>query len=307
LGPLREENDMNLWERVRPVLAVALLGLLGANLLATLSTQQDLKQSLTQLQNSQQQLNKALTENQEQLEQLSSHLQSELERQASLFSESSSMAAYSPEGLLVTTTLSPKEYQTNSKITVTYSVNGQSVTYEATQNGSEFSASGLVPFCETVEISAAISTDEAINQEPLPALFCPTLLSFDAYSSYSYSENLLYFTLSNSQSPQLLESLESISLAVLREGAVVGVVYPQAIESSQLPEAMKGGNAALCYQADLSPFLTLEGDFQVVPRFQCSTGLNYAQEPMFLFTASTQGLSNYESGTTWYPPVFATK
>lgn len=295
---------MNLWERVRPVAVVVALGLLGADLLLSLGAQREMKQSLTQLQNSQQQLTKALSENQEQLEQLSSHLQSELERQASLFSECSSMAAYTPEGLLVTTTLSPKEYQTNSKITVTYSVNGKSVTYEASQNGSEFSASGLVPYCETVEISAAISTDEAINQEPLPSLFCTTLLSFDAYSSYAYDENLLYFTLSNAQSAQLLDSLESINLAVLREGTVVGVVYPQQIESSQLPEAMKGGSAVLCYQADMSAFVNLEGDFQVVPRFQCSSGLSYAQESLFSFSASANGLSNYETGSAWYPPVF---
>ncbi|MBQ8599524.1 MAG: hypothetical protein IJ411_05355 [Oscillospiraceae bacterium] len=295
---------MKLMDSLKPYLSLIIAALLAANLFSTWSLNRTIEEKMDKLLTSQNNIQSAVEENQSQISSLSSNMQDELERQASLFSESNSVVSYSAEGLVVTTTLTPKEYNTDSKITVTCSSNGKSFAKEAVQNGSEFEAVCVVPYCETIDISAAITTGEAIEQEPLPSIPCQTVLAFDIYTEYSYSENLLYFTISNPQSGALLESLDGIHLAILREGTVIGHVYPKSIESSSLPDSMKGSSICLAYTADLSQFINLEGDMQVVPKIQSSTGLGYAEDAMFQFSGTANGLDSYVTGNSWYPPVF---
>lgn len=295
---------MKRMDSLKPYLSLIIAALLAANLFSTWSLNRTIEEKMDKLLSSQSNIQSAVEESQSQISSLSSDMQDELERQASLFSESSSVVSYSAEGLVVTTTLTPKEYNTDSKITVTCNSNGKSFAKEAVQNGSEFEAVCVVPFCEIIDISAAISTGEAIEQEPLPSIPCQTVLAFDIYTEYSYSENLLYFTISNPQSGALLESLDGVHLAILREGTVIGHVYPEAIESSSLPDSMKGSSICLAYAADLSQFIKLEGDMQVVPKIQSSTGLDYAEDAMFQFTGTAEGLDSYMTGNSWYPPVF---
>ena len=295
---------MKLMDSIKPYVSLALVALLAANLLSTVTLNRSLENKLDQLILAQNNIQKAVEENQKQISSMSGDLQSELERQASLFSESSSVVSYSAEGLVVTTKLTPKEYNTDSKITVTCVSDGKSFSKEAVQNGSEFEAVCVVPFCESVDISAAISTGEAIEQEPLPSIPCQTVLAFDIYSEYSYGENLLYFTVSNPQSSDLLESIEKLHLSIVRDGVAVGAVYPTAITSLELPDSMKGTKVCLAYTADLSPYINLEGSFQVVPKIQSTTALNYAEEAMFQFEATAEGLDSFMTGDSWYPPVF---
>ena len=295
---------MKFMDTIKPYLSLALVALLAANLLSTVTLNRSIEDKLDQLISSQNNIQKAVEENQKQISSMSGDLQNELERQASLFSESSSVVTYSAEGLVVSTKLTPKEYNTDSKITVTCTSNGKSFSKEAAQNGTEFEAVCVVPFCETVDISAAISTGEAIEQEPLPSIPCQTVLAFDIYSEYSYGENLLYFTISNPQSAVLLESIQTMHLSIVRDGIAVGAVYPTAITSLELPDSMKGTEVCLAYTADLSPYLNLEGSFQIVPKIQSSTGLSYAEESMFQFEATAEGLDSYMVGDSWYPPVF---
>ena len=295
---------MKLMDSIKPYVSLALVALLAANLLSTVTLNRSLENKLDQLILAQNNIQKAVEENQKQISSMSGDLQSELERQASLFSESSSVVSYSAEGLVVTTKLTPKEYNTDSKITVTCVSDGKSFSKEAVQNGSEFEAVCVVPFCESVDISAAISTGEAIEQEPLPSIPCQTVLAFDIYSEYSYGENLLYFTVSNPQSSDLLESIEKLHLSIVRDGVAVGAVYPTAITSLELPDSMKGTKVCLAYTADLSPYINLEGSFQVVPKIQSTTALNYAEEAMFQFKATAEGLDSFMTGDSWYPPVF---
>lgn len=295
---------MKLMDSMKPYLSLIIAALLAVNLFSTWSLNRTIEEKMDKLLSSQNNIQSAVKENQSQISSLSSNMQDELERQASLFSESNSVVSYSAEGLVVTTTLTPKEYNTDSKITVTCSSNGKSFAKEAVQNGSEFEAVCVVPYCETIDISAAITTGEAIEQEPLPSIPCQTVLAFDIYTEYSYSENLLYFTISNPQSGALLESLDSIHLAILREGTIIGHVYPESIGSSSLPDSMKGSSVCLAYTADLSQFINLEGDMQVVPKIQSSTGLSYAEDAMFQFSGTANGLDSYVTGNSWYPPVF---
>lgn len=295
---------MKLMDSMKPYLSLIIAALLAVNLFSTWSLNRTIEEKMDKLLSSQNNIQSAVEENQSQISSLSSNMQDELERQASLFSESNSVVSYSAEGLVVTTTLTPKEYNTDSKITVTCSSNGKSFAKEAVQNGSEFEAVCVVPYCETIDISAAITTGEAIEQEPLPSIPCQIVLAFDIYTEYSYSENLLYFTISNPQSGALLESLDSIHLAILREGTIIGHVYPESIGSSSLPDSMKGSSVCLAYTADLSQFINLEGDMQVVPKIQSSTGLSYAEDAMFQFSGTANGLDSYVTGNSWYPPVF---
>ncbi len=292
------------WDSMKPLVSLVIVGLLGANLFSTWQLNQTMSSSLRQLSNSQSNIQKALEETQKQLSTMNGNMEAEFDRQASLFSESSSVVTYSAEGLVVTTTLTPKELNTDSKITVTALSDGKSFAKEAVQNGSEFSAVSVVPFCETVEINAAISNGESIQQENLPSIPCQTVLAFDIYSNYEYSENLLYFTISNPQSGALLDSLKKIHLSVLRNGEVVGAIYPESIELSQLPDSMKGNSACLAYTADLSPYLNLEGELQVVPKITSTTGLSYAENILFSFSGNENGLSSYQSGESWFPPLF---
>lgn len=285
-------------------LSLLIAALLAGNLASTWMLNNNISEKMDQLITAQNKMQTAVNNNQTQIAQLSSSMQDELERQASLFSDSVSIVNYSAEGFVVTTTLTPKEYNTDSKLTVTCVSNGKSFSKEAVQNGSEFEAVCVVPYCETIDISAAISTGEAINQEPLPSIPCQTLLAFDIYSSFSYDENLLYFTVSNQQGPALLESLKSLQLSILRDDVVIGSVYPTAVEPTELPDSLKGNSSALCYTADLNPFIGLEGQLQVCPKIQSTTGLNYSQDPLFLLTGTTTGLSSFETGDSWYPPVF---
>lgn len=295
---------MKFWEHLKPYLSLVIAALLTANLLSTWSLNRSLDEKMDMLLDAQNNIQNSVVTNQTQISQLSSHLQDELERQASLFSESSSVVSYSAEGLVVTTTLTPKEYSTDSKITVTCASDGKTFSKEAVQNGSEFVAVCVVPFCETIDISAAITTGEAIHQEPLPSIPCQTLLAFDIYTDFSYDNSCLYFTVSNPQSSQLLDSLTAISLTVERDSNVMGIIYPKSIEPGELPDSMKGNSTCLCYVADLSPYLTLEGELRLYPRIQSSTGLSYAQEPMFSFTIDEEGLDSYETGNNWFPPIF---
>ena len=295
---------MKLMDSIKPYISLAIVALLTANLLSTMTLNRSIEKKLDQLILSQNNIQKAVSENQKQITTLSSDLQSEMERQASLFSESNSVVSYSSEGLVVTTKLTPKEFNTDSKITVTCVSNGKSFSKEAVQNGSEFEAVCVIPFCETVDISAAITTGEAIEQEPLPSIPCQTILAFDLYSEYAYSENLLYFTVSNPQSADLLESIKSMHLSIVRDGIAVGAVYPNSITSTELPDSMRGTNLCLAYTADLSPYLNLEGNFQVIPKIQSTTELSYAEQPMFQFSTTAEGLDSYMTGDSWYPPVF---
>lgn len=295
---------MKLMDAIKPYVSLALVVLLTANLLSTINLTRSIEEKMNQLLISQNNTQKAVQENQQQVNNLSSNLQNELERQASLFSESSSVVTYSAEGLVVTTKLTPKEYNTDSKITVTCISDGKSFSKEAVQNGTEFEAVCTIPFCESIDISAAISTGEAIEQEPLPSIPCQTVLAFDIYSEYSYGENLLYFTVSNPQNSALLESIQKMHLSIMRDGVSVGAVYPVAITSLELPDSMKGTKVCLAYTADLSPYLNLEGNFQVVPKIQSTTGLNYIDDSMFQFEATTEGLDSFMTGNSWYPPVF---
>ncbi len=295
---------MKLMDSIKPYLSLAIVALLTANLLSTMTVNRSIEHKLDQLILAQNNMQKSVEENQKQITALSSDLQGELERQASLFSESNSMVSYSAEGLVVTTKLTPKEFNTDSKITVTCTSNGKTFSKEAVQNGSEFEAVCVIPFCETVDISAAITTGEAIEQEPLPSIPCQTILAFDLYSEYAYSENLLYFTVSNPQSSTLLESIKSMHLSIVRDGIAIGAVYPTSITSSALPDSMRGTNLCLAYTADLSPYLNLEGDFQVIPKIQSTTELNYAELPMFQFSTTAEGLDSYMTGDSWYPPIF---
>ncbi len=295
---------MKLMDSIKPYLSLALVALLAANLWSTMSLNRSLEEKLNQLISSQNNIQKAVEENQKQITIMSGDLHNELERQASLFSESSSFVAYSSDGLVVTTKLTPKEYNTDSKITVTCTSDGKSFSKEAVQNGTEFEAVCVIPFCETVDISAAISTGEAIEQEPLLSIPCQTVLAFDIYSEYSYGENLLYFTVSNPQNAALLESIKAMHLSVVRDGVTVGAVYPTGITSLDLPDSMKGTEICLAYTADLSPYLNLEGSFQVVPKIQSATGLSYVEDSMFQFEATAEGLDSYMTGDSWYPPAF---
>ena len=285
-------------------LSLLIVALLAGNLASTWMLNNNINDKMDQLITAQSKMQTAVNNSQTQIAQLSNSMQNELERQASLFSESNSIVSYSAEGFVVTTTLTPKEYNTDSKLTVTCVSNGKSFSKEAVQNGSEFEAVCVVPYCETIDISAAISTGEAINQEPLPSIPCQTLLAFDIYSSYSYEENLLYFTVSNQQGPALLESLKALQLSVLRDDVVIGSIYQTAIEATELPDSLKGNSSALSYSADLSPFIGLEGELQICPKIQSTTGLSYSQDPLFLLSGTTTGLSSFETGDSWYPPVF---
>ena len=295
---------MKFLDSLKPYLSLFIAGLLAANLFSTWTLNRTIEDKMSQLISSQSTMQKTLSSNENQLSQISSNMQDELERQASLFSESNSIVSYSADGLVVTTTLTPKEYNTDSKITVTCISNGRSFSKEAVQNGSEFVASCVVPYCETIDISTVITSGDAIKQETLPSIPCQTLLAFDIYSQFEYSENLLYFTVSNPQSTELLESLQSINLAVIRDSVVIGAVYPQAIENSQLPDSMKGNSSCLAFTADLSPYIKLEGEMSIVPRIQSSTGLSYADDSLFFFTGTKDGLESYTTGDSWYPPLF---
>ncbi len=289
---------------LKPLAILLVVALLTANLALTWQLNQTMASSLRQLSSAQNNIQKSLEATQQQLSTMNGNMEAEFDRQASLFSESSSVVSYSPEGLVVTTTLTPKELSTDSKITVTSVSNGKSFPKEAVQNGSEFSAVSVVPFCETVEISAAISSGESIQQENLPSIPCQTVLAFDIYSHYEYGEQLLYFTVSNPQSADLLDSLKSIHLSVLRDGAVVGAIYPEKVELSSLPDAMKGNSNCLAYSADLSPYLSLEGELQIVPKINSTTGLSYAEDVLFSFIGTANGVDSYQSGDSWYPPLF---
>lgn len=291
-------------DAMKPYLSLAVIALLAANLLSTVSLNHNLEQQLSAITNSQTTLQKAVEENQQQISAINNTIVNTLEQQASLFSESSSVVSYSPDGLVVSTKLTPKEYNTDSKITVSCLSDGKTFAKEAVQNGSEFEAICVVPFCESIDINAAITTGEIIEQEPLPSIPCQTVLAFDIYSEYSYSEQLLYISVFNQQNPALLDSLESIHFAILRDGAVIGHIYPTAIESNQLPDSMKGNNSCLAFTADLSQYLALEGDMEVSPRIQSSTGLKYADDSVFRFSCTEDGLDSYESGNYWYPPIF---
>lgn len=295
---------MKLMDSLKPYLSLAIVALLAANLVVSWNNDRQLQEQMKTLLDSQSKLQSAVASSQTQINQLSGSLQEELERQASLFSENSTTVSYSAEGYVVTTTLTPKEYNTDSKLTVTCTVDGKTYSKEAAQNGSEFVAVCVVPFCENIDISAAITTGEEIHQEPLPSIPCQTLLAFDIYTEFSYDDSTLYFTVSNPQGTALLESLTSINLAVERDSTVIGAVYPQAITTSELPDSMKGSSACLCYAADMSPFMNLEGELHVLPRIQSSTGLAYAQDSMFTFTVDADGLDSYESGESWYPALF---
>lgn len=295
---------MKLMDSLKPYLSLLIAALLAANLFSTWSLNRTIEEKMDKLLNSQVNIQSTLEENQNQISNLSSNIQDQLERQASLFSESNSTVSYSAEGLVVSTTVIPKEYNTDSKITVTCSSNGKSFAKEAVQNGSEFEAICVVPFWETIDISAAITTGEAIEQEPFPSIPCQTVLAFDIYTEYSYSENRLYFTISNPQSGALLESLNNIHLVIQREGSIIGHIYPESIESSSLPDSMKGNSICLAYTADLSQFIKLEGDIQVIPKIQSSTGLSYVEDAMFQFVGTSDGLDSYTIGNSWYPPVF---
>lgn len=285
-------------------LSLLIAALLAGNLASTWMLNNNINQKMDQLIAEQSKIQTAVSNNQTQLAQMSSNMQDEFDRQASLFSESNSTVSYSAEGFVVTTTLTPKEYNTESKLTVTCISNGKSFSKEAVQNGSEFEAVCVVPYCETIDISAAISTGDSINQEPLPSIPCQTILAFDIYSSFSYEENMLYFTVSNQQGPALLDSLKGLQLSVLRDNTVIGSVYPKAIETSELPDSLKGNSSALCYVADLNPYIGLEGQLQICPKIQSTTGFSYSQDPLFLLTGSSTGLSSFESADSWYPPVF---
>lgn len=291
-------------ESLKTCLTLLIAALLAGNLASTWMLNDSINDKMDQLISAQNKIQTAVNNNQTQIAQMSSSMQDELERQASLFSESSTTVSYSAEGFVVTTSLTPKEYNTDSKLTVTCISNGRSFSKEAVQNGSEFEAVCVVPYCEIIDISAAISSGESINQEPLPSIPCQTLLAFDIYSNFSYEENLLYFTVSNQQGPALLESLKNLQLSVLRDNVVIGSVYPTAIESTELPDSLKGNSSALCYTADLTPFIGLEGQLQICPKIQSTTGLNYSQDPLFLLTGTTTGLSSFETADTWYPPIF---
>ncbi len=289
---------------LKPLAILLVVALLTANLALTWQLNQTMASSLRQLSSAQNNIQKTLEATQQQLSTMNGNMEAEFDRQASLFSESSSVVSYSAEGLVVTTTLTPKELSTDSKITVTAVSNGKSFPKEAVQNGSEFSAVSIVPFCETVEINAAISSGESIQQETLPSIPCQTVLAFDIYSHYEYGEQLLYFTVSNPQSADLLDSLKSIHLSVMRDGAVVGAIYPEKVELSSLPDAMKGNSSCLAYSADLSPYLTLEGELQIVPKISSTTGLNYAEDVLFSFIGTANGVDSYQNGDSWYPPLF---
>ncbi len=295
---------MNFMDRLRPYLSLVIVGLLAANAFATWSLSRSIDDKLDKLLNAQKNIQSTVTSSQDMISQMNSNMQDEFDRQASLFSESNSVVSYSEEGLVVTTTLTPKEFNTESKITVTSVSNGLSYPKEAVQNGSEFVATCVVPFCEIVDISAAITTGTAIEQEPLPSIPCQTLLAFDIYSHYEYDEQLLYFTVSNPQSAELLNSLKNIHLSVVRDGQVVGAVYPTAAELSALPDSMKGNGNCLAYTADLSPYVTLEGEMQVLPKIQSTTGLTYASDVLFSFKGTAEGMDSYMSGDSWYPPLF---
>lgn len=295
---------MKLMEVLKPYLSLAIVGLLAVNAFTTWTLSRSIDDKLDKLLRAQENIQNTVASSQEQISQMNSNMQDEFDRQASLFSESSSVVSYSAEGLVVTTTLTPKEFNTESKITVTSVSNGLSYPKEAVQNGSEFVASCVVPFCESIDISAAITTGTAIEQEPLPSIPCQTLLAFDIYSHYEYDEKLLYFTVSNPQSAELLNSLKNLTLTVMRNEQAVGAVYPTAIELTELPDSMKGNGNCLAYTADLSPYVTLEGEMQVLPKIQSTTGLTYANDPLFSFTGTAEGMDSYMSGDSWYPPLF---
>lgn len=295
---------MNFMDKLKPYLSLVIVGLLAANAFATWSLSRSIDDKLDKLLTAQKNVQSTVASSQDLISQMNSNMQDEFDRQASLFSESSSVVSYSEEGLVVTTTLTPKEFNTESKITVTSVSNGLSYPKEAVQNGSEFVATCVVPFCETVDISAAITTGTAIEQEPLPSIPCQTLLAFDIYSHYEYDEQLLYFTVSNPQSTELLNSLKSLHLSVVRDGQVVGAIYPTAVELSALPDSMKGNGNCLAYTADISPYVTLEGEMQLLPKIQSTTGLTYASDVLFSFKGTSEGMDSYMSGDSWYPPLF---
>ena len=89
---------MKLMDAIKPYVSLALVVLLTANLLSTINLTRSIEEKMNQLLISQNNTQKAVQENQQQVNNLSSNLQNELERQASLFSESSSVVTYSAEG-----------------------------------------------------------------------------------------------------------------------------------------------------------------------------------------------------------------
>lgn len=295
---------MKLMDTLKPYLSLAIVGLLAVNAFTTWSLSHSIDDKLGRILSTQQNIQNTVNTNQSQLSAMSSNMQEEFDRQASLFSDSHSVVSYSAEGLIVTTTLTPKEFNTESKFTVTCVSNGVSYAKEAVQNGSEFVASCVVPFCETIDISAAIATGTTIEQETMPSIPCQTLLAFDIYSHYEYDEQLLYFTVSNPHSTELLESIQNLHLTVMRDNVTVGVIYPNAIEPSELPDSMKGSDSYLAFTADLAPYVTLEGEMQILPKIQSTTGLNYASDIMFSFIGTANGLDSYMVGDSWYPPLF---
>ena len=260
---------------------------------------------MEQLLDSQLNIYDSVAKSQAQVNEMSKNMQSKFEEQASLFSESSSTAAYSPEGIVITTTLIPKEYNTDSKLTVSCTTDGKTYSKEAVQSGSEFVAVCTVPFSENIEISAAIATGESIQQQQLPSIPCQTLLSFDIYTDYSYDDNKLLFTISNPQNPELLNSLTQIHLAIKRDDILLGNIYPQQIELSELPDSMKGNTACLCYSANIADYILMEGVFEIIPIIKSSTALAYSQtDSMFSFTVDGEGIDSYLTVNNWYPPIF---
>ena len=86
---------MKFMDTIKPYLSLALVALLAANLLSTVTLNRSIEDKLNQLISSQNNIQKAVEENQKQISSMSGDLQNELERQASLFSESSSGVTYS--------------------------------------------------------------------------------------------------------------------------------------------------------------------------------------------------------------------
>lgn len=290
---------------LNPYISLLTAVLLTVNIGAVWTLNKNIDKKMEQLLDSQINIYDSVSKSQAQITEMSKNMQSKFEEQASLFSESSSTATYSPEGIIITTTLIPKEYNTDSKLTVSCTTDGKTYSKEAVQSGSEFVAVCTVPFSENVEISAAIATGESIQQQQLPSIPCQTLLSFDIYTNYSYDDNKLLFTVSNSQNPELLSSLKGIQLAIKRDNIILGNIIPKQIELSELSDSMKGNTACLCYSANLSDYIAMEGVFEIVPIITSSTALKYSQsDSMFSFTVDSEGMDSYLTINNWYPPIF---
>lgn len=206
-------------------------------------------------------------------------IQRELEREASLFSDTETGLDYRDGALVLTASVTPKEVRTDE--TLTLSANGVSAPMEQGADGVYTGTLSLPLTAEDLSPAVAFISPEGTRQEALGHLRANHLLHVEAVSSYERGEDgttAVFVGLDPytggpvdgradvaSLTLRVADGDTGRTLGTVEMGAVVPPENPPTVipdEDGVTPSAPPGWNRLLWYSADLSQYL-MEEDYDL--------------------------------------------